>query len=305
MVVRTLLLQLAGSHWLEVYARNNRLSRRLARRFVAGDSLEEATEPIRQLNAQKIAVSLDFLGESVADAGEVEAAECVALQMLQHIRREQLDANISVKLTALGLDFDEQLCRATLGRILTAAGSDGFVRIDMEDSSHTQRTLDTCMAMWNGTPAQHNVGVVIQAYLYRSEEDVKALLKAGVRVRLCKGAYKEQATVAFRHKHEVDANYLRLAGMLLDSGLYHGFATHDPAMIAGVQRYAAEHSIKPEAYEFQMLYGIRRDLQTALVAEGYRMRVYVPFGTHWYPYFMRRMAERPANLWFVLRNMAR
>ena len=305
MVVRSLLLQLAGSRWLEARARQNRFSKRLANRFVAGDSLEEATAPIRALNAQKIAVSLDFLGESVADAREVEAAECVALQMLEHIRRERLDANISVKLTALGLDIDEGLCRATLSSILNAAGPDMFVRIDMEGSPYTQRTLDTCLAMWNGTPPQRNVGVVIQAYLHRSEGDIEALVDAGVRIRLCKGAYKEPASVAFPHKHEVDENYLRLSGMLLDSGLYHGFATHDPAMIAGVQRYAREHGIKPDAYEFQMLYGIRRDLQLALVAEGYRMRVYVPFGTHWYPYFMRRMAERPANLWFVLRNMVR
>jgi len=304
-LTRTMLLQLANSKTMESLVRGNRWSAQLARRFVAGESLEEVTEPVRRLNAQGLAVSLDFLGESVTNEQEVAVVVDTYLRLFQHIRTQHLNANVSLKLTSLGLDIGDDLCYRNMLRLLSAAEPDLFVRIDMESSAYTQRTLDMFYRLWEGPEPHKNVGVVIQSYLYRSADDIEKLIAAGARVRLCKGAYKEPPSVAYPNKADVDANYLRLMQQLLLRGNYPGIATHDPKIIAATKQFAREHNIAPDRFEFQMLYGIRRDLQIQLVKEGYRMRVYTPFGTHWYPYMMRRLAERPANLWFALKNLFR
>jgi|SRR5579871_2637368 len=305
MIPRTLLLQLANSKKVETFVRKNGWSAKAARRFVAGETIEEATEVVRAVNAQGITASLDFLGESVTTEEEVAVVVDTYLRLFQSIQQESLNANVSLKLTALGLDIDNELCYRNMVRLLNAAGPDLFVRIDMEGTPHTQRTLDLFYRLWNGPDAFRNVGVVIQAYLRRSADDIEQLITTGVRVRLCKGAYKEPSELAFPDKAEVDANYIRLMQRLLKDGNYPGIATHDEQMIAATQQFAAENHIGPDRFEFQMLYGIRRERQLQLVKEEYRMRVYIPFGTHWYPYMMRRLAERPANLWFVVKNMFR
>jgi proline dehydrogenase len=305
MLGRTVLLQLADSKKIESFVRGNRWSAAAARRFVAGESIEEAISPVRALNAQGISASLDLLGESVRNQQQVAEVLDTYLRVFQNIRDEGLNANVSVKLTALGLDIDAELCYRNMTRLLAAAGAEQFVRIDMESSDYTQRTLDLFMRLWNSPEAFRNVGVVIQSYLHRSADDIERLIDMGARVRLCKGAYKEPPAVAFPDKADVDANYIRLMQRLLKEGRYPAIATHDTQMIDATKQFAQENGIAPERFEFQMLYGIRRDLQSQLVKEGYRMRVYTPFGTYWYPYLMRRLAERPANLWFVLKNMLR
>jgi proline dehydrogenase len=331
-LARTVLLQLANSKKMESFVRQNGWSARVARRFVAGETIDEVTGPVRALNAQGLSASLDFLGESVTSEQDVAVVLDTYLRLFQHIRAENLNANVSVKLTALGLDIDTDLCYRNMLRLLNAAGSGKtgngqqatgnrekpapytlhptpcppiFVRIDMEGSDYTQRTLDLFYRLWNGPEPHENVGVVIQSYLRRSADDVEKLIAAEARVRLCKGAYREPPSIAFPDKADVDANYVRLMQRLLEYGNYPGIATHDPKMIEATKQFARERSISPDRFEFQMLYGIRRDLQIRLVKEGYRMRVYTPFGTHWYPYLMRRLAERPANLWFVLKNVLR
>lgn len=305
MIARSVLLQLANSKKVESFVRRNQWSARTARRFVAGETIEEAAEPVRALNALGITASLDLLGESVTNEQEVAVVVDTYLRAFQHIRAENLNANVSIKLTALGLDIDDDLCYRNMVRLLNAAGPDQFIRIDMEGTPHTQRTLDLFYRLWNAPEAYRNVGVVIQSYLRRSEADIERLIKDGVRVRLCKGAYKEPPELAFPEKAEVDANYIRLMQRLLLEGNYPGIATHDEAMIAATKQFANENNIAADRYEFQMLFGVRRDLQVQLAKEGYRMRVYTPFGAHWYPYMMRRLAERPANLWFAVKNMFR
>ena len=223
------------------------------------------------------------------------------VRVLQAIGESGIDSNVSVKLSQLGLNIGTELCFENTGRIVEAAASRrNFVRIDMEDSARTDSTLATFKRLRLDF---ENVGIVIQSYLRRSEKDVEELLRLGARIRLCKGAYDEPASVAFSRKSETDENYVRLMRRLLDSGIYHGIATHDEAMIAATKGFASERGITPDKFEFQMLFGVRRDLQEKLVAEGYRVRVYVPYGRYWYPYFMRRLAERPANIWFVIKNM--
>jgi len=305
MLARTVLLQLASSKKLESFVRRNGWSSRAARRFVAGETIEETIGPVAALNRQGIAVSLDLLGESVKNEEQVAVTLDTYLRLFQSIRENNLDANVSLKLTALGLDIDADHCYRNMARLLTAAGEDQFVRIDMESSEYTQRTLDLFTRLWEGPEKFRNVGVVIQSYLRRSAEDIEHLIAMGARVRLCKGAYKEPAEAAYPDKSDVDANYVRLMQRLLSDGVYPGIATHDENMIAATRTYVSEQKIASDRYEFQMLYGIRRDLQLQLVKEGYRMRVYTPFGTYWYPYLMRRLAERPANLMFVLKNMLR
>lgn len=305
MLTRTLLLQLANSKKVESFVRGNAWSSKMAGRFVAGETIEAVTEPVRALNAQGMTASLDFLGESVTNEEEVAFTVDTYLRLFQHIRSENLDSNVSLKLTALGLDIGEEICYRNMVRLLTAAGPDMFVRIDMEGSDYTQRTLDVFTRLWNAPEAFRNVGVVIQAYLHRSRNDIEMLNIMGARVRLCKGAYKEPPEVAFQDKSEVEDNFVRLMHLLLENGNYPGIATHDPRMIEATKQFVREKNIGSEKFEFQMLYGVRRDLHTQIVKEGYRMRVYTPFGTHWYPYFMRRLAERPANLWFVVKNILR
>jgi proline dehydrogenase len=280
---------------------SNGVSRRVAQRWVAGETLDEAIAAARALNANGFPVSLDLLGENVLDRdGAIRAADTY-VAMFDRIAAETLNGNISMKLTQLGLDLDPGLCESLVSRIAESAARHGnFLRIDMEGSPYTQRTVDLCKKVRARTDA---VGTVIQSYLRRSEQDIRDLIAVGCRIRLVKGAYKEPAEIAFPAKSDVDTNFVSLMKILLPSGIYHGIATHDPRMIDATKEFASEKGIGKEKFEFQMLYGIRTDLQRRLVGEGYRLRVYIPFGTDWFPYFMRRLAERPANLTFFLRNL--
>jgi len=283
----------------------SRLARRAARRFVAGETLDDAVVAVRALNGRGIAASLDLLGESVRSAADASVAARAYLALLDRISAERLDANVSLKLTALGLDIGDDVCATNVEQILTRAREQGsFVRLDMEGSAYTERTLRLFTdSLFPRFP--DNVGIVLQSYLYRTRSDVERAVQLGCRVRLCKGAYKEPASVAFPEKKEVDANYVLCMRRLLDEGNYPGIATHDPGIIDEAKRYVGEHNIDRSRFEFQMLYGIRRDLQERLVRDGYRVRVYVPFGTQWYPYLMRRLAERPANVAFITGNVIR
>jgi proline dehydrogenase len=273
-----------------------------ARRFVAGETVDEALAVARDLETRGLTHTLDLLGEGVSTLAEAEAATRAYVAVLQAIVGAGVDRNISLKLTQLGLDLDRAACVDNLRRILEHAGPhDFFVRIDMEESRYTDRTLTIFDTLWD--QGYRNIGVVIQSALHRSEADVRALNAMGARVRLVKGAYKEPKDVAYQAKAEVDAAYVRLMQRLLADGTYPAIATHDPDMIAATREYAAAHGIGTDRFELQMLYGIRRDLQLSLHEEGYRMRIYVPFGTHWFPYFMRRLGERPANVGFVVRSM--
>ena len=299
--MRALLLRLSESKRLAPLIMRNPVSRRMARRFVAGETLDDAVEAARAVNRAGQSASLDLLGENVSDEAGARRAAQRYLEMFDRIAREKIDANVSLKLTQLGLDLDQALCQELIEQIVAHASALGnFVRIDMEGSAHTQRTIDIAKRV---RAKYTSVGTVMQAYLYRAEQDIQDLLAAGCRLRLCKGAYKEPPELAFPKKEDVDANFVKLMKLLLPSGIYHGIATHDPAMIRATKEFAREKNIARDQFEFQMLYGIRTDLQQQLVREGYRLRVYIPFGTDWFPYFMRRLAERPANLVFFLRNL--
>jgi proline dehydrogenase len=280
-----------------------RLAKPLVRRFVAGERLSEAIENVQKLNAAGMTATLDYLGESINTAEEAGFAATQYIAILHAIDRAGAQCNASLKLTQMGLDIDRTLCRRNVERIVAqAAQFNNFVRIDMEGSSYTQVTLDIFKSIF----ARHsNVGLVIQAYLYRSAADIHELNALGARVRLCKGAYNEPATVAFSEKADTDENFVKLMQLLLSEGNYPAIATHDERMIAATREYATKQGIAPERFEFQMLYGIRRDLQERMVRDGYRLRIYVPYGEEWYPYMMRRMAERPANLLFVLGGVLR
>jgi proline dehydrogenase len=302
-MLRASLLYLSEQPSVFKFVRGNPLAKRFASRFVAGETLDTAVQAVRELNARKISASLDLLGESVNSRDEAQQAADTAISMLERIARDRLDANISVKLTQFGMDLDPDFCVTNTLRILErAAALDIFVRIDMESSAYTERTLDLVEnKLYSRFPK--NVGVVVQSYLYRTAKDVDRLIGLGMRVRLCKGAYKEPPAVAYPDKADVDRNYVELMYQLLERGNYPGIATHDEAIIAKARKFVEEKRIAAERYEFQMLYGVRRDLQEMLVKAGYRMRVYVPFGTQWYPYLMRRLAERPANIAFILGNV--
>jgi proline dehydrogenase len=277
-------------------------SRGFARRFIAGETLREAIEAARVVEGRGLAQTLDYLGESVSTFGEADAATRAYLTMIDAIVEAGIERNISLKLTQLGLDLDQSTCLAHLRTIVTAAAPrECFVRIDMENSPYIDRTLDIFESLWR--EGLSNVGVVIQAALRRSEQDLERMIALGARVRLVKGAYNEPADLAWQRKADVDDAFVRLTGRLLAAGTFPALATHDPAMIDAAKRLAAEHGRDKESFEFQMLYGIRRDLQTALKADGYGMRVYIPFGREWFPYFMRRLGERPANVGFVLRGV--
>jgi proline dehydrogenase len=279
----------------------NGVSRRVARRFVAGQVLDDGIKAARAINAMGITASLDLLGENVSDEDSARRSAGDYLSIFDRIEQEKLDANVSLKLTQVGLDLGDAFCQELLESIaVRAAIHRNFVRVDMEGSGYTQRTIDIVKRVRS---MHTNVGTVLQAYLYRSEQDTHELVQAGCRIRLCKGAYDEPASVAFPKKSDVDLNYIKLMKLLLSSGIYHGIATHDPAMIQATKNFARERNIGRDQFEFQMLYGIRTDLQRQLVREGHRVRVYIPYGTEWFPYFMRRLAERPANLTFFLRNL--
>ncbi len=304
-MLRASLLYLSEQPQIFSFVRGNRLARRVASRFVAGETLDAAVAVVRDLNGRGITVSLDLLGESVTSAEESRAATVTVTGILDRIAAERLQGNVSVKLTQMGLDLDPGLCAENMRRILSRARELGnFVRIDMESSAHTAGTLE--LFERELFPAfRDNVGIVIQSYLRRSAGDVARLIGLGARVRLCKGAYKEPASVAFPLKGDVDRSYAELMAQLLERGNYPALATHDPALIGRARAFAQAKGIGAERFEFQMLYGVRRDLQEELKRAGYNVRVYVPFGTHWYPYFMRRLAERPANIAFILGNVVR
>jgi proline dehydrogenase len=275
----------------------------MARRFVAGETLDEAIAAARKCNDVGMLASLDYLGENVATTTDAQRARDAYLEIFERIAQEDLQANVSCKLTQLGLDLSAEFCEGlVLSVVERAAGYGNFLRVDMEGSVYTQRTVELVKRIRARSPA---IGTVIQAYLYRSEGDIQDLLSYGCRVRLCKGAYKESSEVAFERKRDVDANYVRLMQMLLPSGFYHAIATHDPHMIGETIRWAAAKQISKDDFEFQMLYGIRTDLQRRLVNGGYHVRIYIPYGRDWFPYFMRRLAERPANIGFLLRNFFR
>ena len=275
----------------------------MSRRFVAGEELNDALAAAKSCNDAGMLESLDYLGENVATTREAQRARDAYLDIFEAIARDNLYANVSCKLTQLGLDLNTEFCEGLAMTIVeSAARHDNFLRVDMEGSVYTQRSIDIVKRLRTQSPA---VGTVIQSYLYRSEQDVQDLLAYGCRIRLCKGAYKESEEVAYKSKADVDGNYVRLMKMLLTSGFYHGIATHDPKLIAATIRCAAEKKITKDDFEFQMLYGVRTDLQRLLVRDGYRLRIYIPFGKDWFPYFMRRLAERPANLGFFLRNLVR
>jgi proline dehydrogenase len=275
-----------------------------ARRFIAGETVEEAIEASRRVQAEGLHITLDYLGESVRTAEEADAATRAYVRLLDVIVAAGIERNISLKLTQLGASIDQATCVDNLRRILEPAGRHGFfVRIDMENSPWTQMTLDIFETLWQ--QEYRNVGVALQAALYRTERDVQRMNELGARVRLVKGAYKEPETAAYQRKADVDAAFLRLMQILLDEGTYPAIATHDPAVIDGTRAHAAGRGIGKDRFEFQMLYGIRRDLQGELSAEGYGVRLYIPFGREWFPYFMRRLGERPANLGFVMRGILR
>lgn len=302
-MLRSTLLKLSESKGFAHWVTSNGTTRRMSHRFVAGETLDEAIQAARQCNDAGMMVSLDCLGENVATPADAQKARDIYLGIFDRIAQEKLQANVSCKLTQLGLDISVEFCEGLVLSIAERAGAyENFLRIDMEGSIYTQRTVELVKRVRAQTPC---VGAVIQAYLYRSESDIHDLLSYGCRIRLCKGAYKEPEDVAFPRKQEVDANYVKLMRMLLPSGFYHAMATHDPHMIAETIRCAAEKKISKDDFEFQMLYGVRTDLQRQLVRDGYRVRIYVPYGQEWFPYFMRRLAERPANLGFFARNFFR
>ncbi|HEX9631696.1 MAG TPA: proline dehydrogenase family protein [Gemmatimonadales bacterium] len=304
-MLRSTFLWLSERRGLFEFVKRNGLARQFSARFVAGETLDAAISVARDLNARNITVSLDLLGESVTTHEAAAGARDAAIEILDRIQASGVQANLSIKLTQMGLDLDEGLAGDNARRILERARAHGiFVRVDMEASGHVQRTLDLYDSALR--PAFGDlVGVVIQTMLRRTEDDIEALLAAGARVRLVKGAYKEPATVAFPGKWDVDAVFARCSERLLERGNYPAFATHDEALITHVKDVARARGVGPERFEFQMLYGVRRDLQDGLRRDGYNVRVYVPFGTEWYPYLMRRMAERPANVWFIVGNVLR
>src|SRR5271167_3039221 len=305
-MLRTTFIKLSENQSIRHFAENSALGLRFSGRFVAGTQLADAVRTTEQVNQWGASVSIDNLGENVTNADEAKQSAELYHQMLDEISSRKLNANISLKLTHMGFDVSEDLAFSLVTELVAhAVRINSFVRVDMEGSPYTQRTLDFVRQLHRLPGHAGRVGTVIQSYLYRSEKDVNDLLLERSRIRLCKGAYKEPAEIAFPKKTDVDANYIKLAKVLLKSGVYHGLATHDERIIAEMKRFATVENIPASAYEFQMLYGVRRDLQQQLVREGYGLRVYIPFGTEWYPYFMRRLAERPANVLFIARQMVR
>lgn len=305
-MLRQFFIALSESKGLRAIAERSPMGKRASSRFVAGTQLHDIMRVTEQMNSMGIAVTMDVLGENVTNEQEARESMAAYHQMLDEITARKLNANVSVKLTHVGFDIDQHMCKELVcGLVRHAADLKNFVRIDMEGSPYTQKTLDLVKELHSATEPADAVGVVIQTYLYRSEKDVEDLCSRGIRIRLCKGAYKEPADIAFPKKKDVDANYVKLAKMLMKSGLFHGIATHDEQIIQELITFAKQERIPPEAFEFQMLYGIKRDVQQQIVKDGWRMRVYVPYGTEWYPYFMRRLAERPANVLFIAKNLLR
>jgi len=304
-MIRAGLLWLSEQSAVSGFVRKNGTARKFASRFVAGETIDAALPALRDLNAAGITGTLDLLGESVASEAEARAARDTYLELLDRIHAAGAQSNVSVKLTQMGADIDAALCYANVRAIVERAKRyDSFVRIDMESSAYTEKTL----ALFRERLLPefgHAVGVVLQSYLRRTEQDVEEMIALRARVRLCKGAYQEPPTVAFPDKRDVDTNFVGCMERLMERGNYPGIATHDEAIITHARDFAARRRLDPSRFEFQMLYGVRRDLQRRLRADGFNLRVYVPFGTHWYPYLMRRLAERPANITFFLGNLVR
>jgi len=305
-VLRALFISLSESRGLRAIAEKSAAGRRISTRFVAGTQVDDVLQATKVVNQWGATVSIDNLGENVTNAEEARSSAGLYHRLLDEIASRRLQANISLKLTHMGLDVDENLAHELVGGLVAKAASlNSFVRVDMEGSPYTQRTIDFVRQLHRQPGNRGKVGTVIQSYMRRSEQDVQDLLADGIRIRLCKGAYKEPADIAFQKKSEVDASYIKLMKILMKSGIYHGLATHDERIINEAKAFALREKIARETFEFQMLYGIRRDLQQHLVQNGWGMRVYIPFGTEWYPYFMRRLAERPANVLFIAKNFFR
>ena len=307
-MLRALFISLSESRWLRGVSEKSALGKRISGRFVAGTEVGDALRVTQNLNRAGLGVSIDNLGENVTAPEEALHSAGLYKQLLAEISTRGLNANVSLKLTHMGLDVNPQLAYDNVSALVAQAAAmqpKNFVRVDMEGSVYTQRTLDFVHRLHRTPENRGVVGAVIQSYMRRSEDDVARLLQEGIRIRLCKGAYKEPAEIAYQAKSEVDANYVKLMKIVMKSGIYHGLATHDEKIIREAQAFAVQEKIPRESFEFQMLYGIRRDLQQSLIREGWRMRVYVPFGTEWYPYLMRRLAERPANAWFIATNLFR
>jgi proline dehydrogenase len=307
-MLRSLFISLSQSTSLRALAESSAIGQKFSSRFVAGTQVEDALRATQAVNQSGLSVSVDNLGENVTNVEEAKQSAQLYHQMLDQIAVRKLNANVSLKLTHMGLDVDEKLAYELATGLVRKAGSmtpKNFVRVDMEGSPYTQRTLDFVHELHRVPGNQGRVGAVIQAYMRRSESDVEKLLNERIRIRLCKGAYKEPPELAFQPKPEVDANYVKLMKILMKSGVYHGLATHDEKIIHQAREFAIKENIPRDAFEFQMLYGIRRDLQQSLVRDGWKMRVYIPFGTEWYPYLMRRLAERPANALFIAKNLFR
>jgi len=302
-MLRKLLLYLSNQAWLRHFISRYPVFRNIAWRFVAGETIESAFGVVQSLRKQGIESALDYLGENVTDLSSARESTDFYLSLLDRMHSSGIGNYVSLKLTQLGLDIDEEICKRHLEEIVSKAeGYDIFVRIDMESSAYTQKTLDIFKDLYQ---RHKNLGVVIQSYLRRSYDDVQELVRMGARIRLCKGAYLEPPEVAYQDKKDVDRNYIILMEYLLTNGNYPAIATHDERIINHAKNFVQKNSIPVDNFEFQMLYGVRRDLQRALAAEGYRVRCYVPFGKEWYPYFMRRLAERPANVEFIVRSIIR
>jgi len=307
-MLRTFFVRLSENSSLRSFAERSSLGRRVSGRFVAGTEIADAVRATQVVNRSGMTVSIDNLGENVTNPDEARHSAQLYHQILDAIAANKLNANISLKLTHMGLDVDESLAREIVSGLVAKAASmnpPGFVRVDMEGSPYTQRTLEFVHELHRMPGNANSVGTVIQSYLRRSESDVEKLLAENIRIRLCKGAYTESADIAFAAKSDVDANYVKLMKILMKSRIYHGLATHDENIVRQAEAFARSEKISPDSFEFQMLYGIRRDLQQSLVRKGWRVRVYIPFGTEWYPYFMRRLGERPANVFFIARNLLR
>ena len=305
-LMRQVFIGLSTNKLIRRFGERSRIGRRLSSRFVAGLEVEDALRAAERLNKLGMSVTLDSLGESVTSEAEAQHAAEIYHHLLDQVANRKLDANISVKLTQVGLELSADLAATIVAGLTEHCRATGnFLRIDMEGSKLTESTIELVRAIHARPEYKGHIGVVIQAYLYRSQSDIAQLIEDGIRVRLCKGAYQEPATIAFPRKTDVDTNYVLLSAQLLASSIYHGIATHAPAMIEAVKDFARHNNIPNSHFEFQMLYGVRRDLQSKLVREGYNVRIYLPFGREWYPYFMRRLAERPANVFFILRNLIR
>ncbi len=303
MVMKSTLLFLSRQEKLKNFVLGFEFAQRVSRRFVSGETQEDAIQAVKDLNRKGFFATLDRLGENVTSEEEAIKAADDYILLLDRIQENGIDSNVSCKLTQMGLDLGVDFCLNNVRRIVEKAKKyHNFVRIDMEDSPRTDKTLQICYALHQEYP---EVGAVIQSYLYRSEEDVRKLLEQKIRIRLCKGAYKEPRAVAFQKKKQVDDNFVKLMKMMLKSGIYHGIGTHDDKMIQATIEFSKKENIDKADFEFQLLYGIRRELQEELVRQGYNVRIYTPYGDQWYPYFMRRLAERPANLFFVAKNFFR